>query len=261
MGDGAQEHTQKKARTTPRNGEVCHFLVHGDRFIHPHFIPYFVLYITMTSCSYRGECEKKIALFVTENVTINLFECKHMKWAQLHLCTLVHSQLPNRIWYCRLLGFFGLPLLSFSWRHINSYSQPHGSMANSTHPNEATIFDKTKTKLKYTDFVSRFFFFLLSIVVITVLEILNARMTEADEEPKCTWRVKNCTTKQTQRHFFPTGMMSVSCRKSMRNIASGLTSLTMQCTACFVTFKLEKVSCSSAGAFCWKKELAHPNEH
>lgn len=88
-----RSHTKKQEpHRRKRNREVCHFLVHGDRFIHPHFIPYFVLYITMTSCSYRGECEKKIALFVTENVTINLFECKHMKWAQLHLCTLyIHS--------------------------------------------------------------------------------------------------------------------------------------------------------------------------
>lgn len=62
----------------------------------------------------------------------------------LYLYTSIHSYLRNRIWYCRFPGFSGLPLLcSFSWKHINW--RTHG-----TYPHTATIFDKTKTKLKHT---------------------------------------------------------------------------------------------------------------
>lgn len=163
MGDEAPT---KKAKP-PRNREVCHFLVHEDFFIHRHFIPYFVLYLTMTSCSYRGEYKKKIALFVTKNVTINFFECKHMKWVcvgALHLCTFLVTE-----------SHLVLPFSWLLWSGINLFIQLMAhkfilSMATWHLPKWSGITwqNQTKTKLKYTDFVNIFFIFLRSIVVMMV---------------------------------------------------------------------------------------------
>lgn len=57
---------REKIKPKEERIEVCHFLVHEDFFIHPHFIPHFVLYITTTSCSYRGGIQEENCIICYE---------------------------------------------------------------------------------------------------------------------------------------------------------------------------------------------------
>lgn len=174
-------HTQKRMQEPPTNGEVCHSLVHEDFFIHPHFIPYFVLCNTMTSCSYRGECERKIALFVTENVTINLFECKHMKWA-CYSCVHIRSYriafgivvfLASPVLVCHYFVRSAEGTWIYGWSHMAAWH---------TAPTQMKRQYLIKPKRNWnTPILYIFFIFLLWIVVIAVLEMFNARITKAVE--------------------------------------------------------------------------------